>query len=337
MPRNCLGVTRLSTKILMVCISTTRHAAEDTCRKLVSSAIQCASLSASDGSLSPLASLDVRDCMMRLKSSKSSIISGFTEFSSAPFALRWVRIFSYCPSSCSDASRLLPLSRDTLPGHGLPPQNSMSSISSRPLELMKSPGMSSMGPLGVVALSHRDRLWHATPRSSSSPDGTTYRGTSACGSSSSVMALPSSAENCIDPMLALRKGSSVSMQLSVVPDTGTEKRLASSSRKSMDAVKLSGLALTKDTSTGSSCLAMPIIMPSGNVTVIGIFSVSAGSLNAISRLSYPLLMIMKRRVVRTPSGVGASTTSRVSKARRGCVPSPSTSTLTYATSDWPSR
>mmetsp|Transcript_9748 Transcript_9748/g.24066 ORF Transcript_9748/g.24066 Transcript_9748/m.24066 type:complete len:333 (-) Transcript_9748:4030-5028(-) len=331
---------RESTKIFTVCSSTTRHAAEDTCKKAVSSATQCPNRSASDGSLVPAEEIfAMRACITRLKSSESNIISGLTAFSSAPCALRCVRSFSYCPSSCSDASRLFPLSRVTLPGTGLPLQNSMSSTRSRPLELIKSPGMSSTGPLGVVALSQRARLWHATPRASSSEVGAAYAGAPVTGSvsSSRMMGAPSSAAMRSPPSLALMKGSSVSVQLSVVPETGMEKRFASSSRKSMDAVKLRGLELTKLTSTGSCCFAMPIILPSGNVTSIGIFSVSAGSFTAISRLSYPLFTIMNRRVVRTPSGVGARTTSLVSKASRGCVPSPITSTLTYGVSDWPSR
>ena len=107
----------------MVCMSTVRHAAEDTCRKLAVSSTQCQGLadidhrvigcrstqetrvqhalddaagsiydgrtqcarrSASEGSPSPLNSLLVRLCMMREKSSVSSNISGLTELSSAP-------------------------------------------------------------------------------------------------------------------------------------------------------------------------------------------------------------------------------------------------------------
>lgn len=80
-------------------------------------------------------------------------------------------------------------------------------------------------------------------------------------------------------------GPCVRLQLSVVPVTAILNARPVSSKKSTMAVKLCGLLLQKDTSTGSLSLAKPIKLPSGKERLSGKRVVSGGSRTDTSRLS----------------------------------------------------
>mmetsp|Transcript_8307 Transcript_8307/g.37646 ORF Transcript_8307/g.37646 Transcript_8307/m.37646 type:complete len:281 (-) Transcript_8307:3855-4697(-) len=216
------------------------------------------------------------------------------------------RLFSPCFSTVATISR--------------PVQNLMISTRSKPLVRMKSPGMSRTGPSGVHALSHLARLALSAPWSSCAIGGAMYR---ACRGS--ITGRLTSAPSIVrQPSFAARNCSVVSVQLSAIPETGIGNRFPSSSKNSIVAVKLRGFLLSKLTSTGSLCLAMPIIRPSGHSICSGTASLSAGSLQEMPMLSKPSLMSQSLRVVATPSGVGASRTSLSSNLILGWAPSPAT-------------
>mmetsp|Transcript_16901 Transcript_16901/g.55308 ORF Transcript_16901/g.55308 Transcript_16901/m.55308 type:complete len:248 (+) Transcript_16901:4048-4791(+) len=231
-----------------------------------------------------------RELRMRLRSSASSKNSGLTELSSAPCAFKCVSTFSKSWHTCSAASFLLVENLVTFPGTALPLQNSIISTSRRPFDPRKSPGMLEKGPFMVDVLSQRMRLADdAADDALGLNVGRTYG-----RSVSSVTGPPSVSSKSRSPVLACKKGIKERRQLSVVPETGMPKRLPSSSRNSTVAVKLRGLLETKEMSTGTASLAIPIIFPSGKLTSSGRRAVSAGSLNCSSRLSYPLLTMKKR-------------------------------------------
>jgi hypothetical protein len=90
-------------------------------------------------------------------------------------------------------------------------------------------------------------------------------------------------------LLTSTKFSSVSAELSATPEHGTQKRLPSSSKKSIAAVKLTGTEDTKVTSTGNDGFATPICVPSGYVTLKSILFVSLGSRCDTRSFAYPRL------------------------------------------------
>ena len=240
--------------------------------------------------------------------------------SSAPVPLRYVKILSNRSQSQSACWRLFSPCFSTVATISRPVQNLMMSISKSPLLRMKSPGTSRTGPSGVHALSHRAKLALSTPASSRAIGGAMYRAVFG-----SITGRFTSAPSIVrHPSFAARNCSVVSVQLSAMPDTGMENRPPSSSKNSIVAVKLRGFLLSKLTSTGSFCLAMPIICPSGHSICSGTASLSAGSLHVMPMLSKPWLMSHSRRVVRTPRGVGASLTSLSSNLTLGYAPKPAT-------------
>ena len=90
-------------------------------------------------------------------------------------------------------------------------------------------------------------------------------------------------------LLTSTKFSSVSAELSATPEHGTQKRLPSSSRKSIAAVKLTGTGDTKVTSTGNDGRATPICVPSGYETRRSILFVSLGKRCDTRSFAYPRL------------------------------------------------
>mmetsp|Transcript_4457 Transcript_4457/g.14451 ORF Transcript_4457/g.14451 Transcript_4457/m.14451 type:complete len:270 (-) Transcript_4457:2271-3080(-) len=256
----------------------------------------------------------------RLKSSCSSSSSGFTWLSSAPWLLRKLRSFSYCPRSCSAWSFLLALSLVTLPCTVFPASSSTSSIIVRPLDATMSDVKSPNGPLIVDALSHLMRAGE-TALAADSAGGSIGRlyclSTRATGPFSGAEVSRSST-------LADMKLYRDSTELSATPVTGTEKRLPSSSRKSMLAVKLMGLLETNDTTTGSLSLAIPRSIPSGKSSWRGRRCSSGGRRYLTSRLSYPSLTTMNVVVDAMPRGTVGRRISRVSNLSLGQRPVPRT-------------
>eukprot|EP00982_Pelagococcus_subviridis_P015638 31416-Pelagococcus_subviridis.AAC.8 len=186
---------------------------------------------------------------------------------------------------------------------------------------MKFPGMSSNGPIDVVQFNQFISRRSFTPDSTADADGT-----STVSGSETSTGRPSSPTSFRSAFAAMN-GSRVRRQLSAVPLTGMENRRASSSKKSTSAVNEIGFLLLNVMSTGRIGFARPMFLPSGNDTSIGIFAVSVGSRHDTSTLPYPSLTRLNRRVVATPSGVGARTTSFTSNVSFGWHPTPLTSSV----------
>mmetsp|Transcript_14827 Transcript_14827/g.37489 ORF Transcript_14827/g.37489 Transcript_14827/m.37489 type:complete len:268 (-) Transcript_14827:3886-4689(-) len=153
----------------------------------------------------------------------------------------------------------------------------------------------------------------------------------------SCTGLPGESSHSKEPRLELSHDCMVRTELSALPETVMPYRRPSTSSMNTLAVKLMGLRLEKESTTGNRCRPSPSMLPSGKLIAMGTLAESAGSLELTSRLSYPSLSTRNVAADVMPSGTGGNTTSVRSKRSLGRTPRAEISMTTYGLERSPSR